>query len=104
MDWWWGKSETSDKRLLPSAYDDYVTQPRVRSVKPGKFLPNPRKVAISAFQPQPSVSEWSHFMTYFGQYIDHDATLTAGKLGLLHEPSMVRKEFGQLSHRIEETF
>jgi hypothetical protein len=43
---WWGKSETPDKRLLPSAYDDYVTEPRVRSVHSGKYLPNARKVAI----------------------------------------------------------
>jgi hypothetical protein len=74
---WWGKSETPDKRLLPSAYDDYVTEPRTRSVHPGKYLPNARKVAMTAFQPQPTVSEFSHLMTYFGQYVDHDATLTA---------------------------
>jgi hypothetical protein len=52
---WWGKSETPDKRLLPSAYDDYVTEPRVRSIQPGKYLPNARKVAMSVFQPQPTV-------------------------------------------------
>jgi peroxidase len=74
---WWGKSETPDKRLLPAVYDDYASDPRVRSVQPGKFLPNARKVASTLFQPQDSVSEWSQFMTYFGQYVDHDATLTA---------------------------
>jgi peroxidase len=74
---WWGKSETPDKRLLPSAYDDFITEPRVRSVQPGKYLPNARKAASSLFQPHATQSEFSHLMTYFGQFIDHDATLTA---------------------------
>jgi peroxidase len=74
---WWGKAETPNKRLLPSAYDDFVTKPRTRSVVPDKMLPNARSVAMKVFKPHSSVSEWSTFMTYFGQYIDHDATLTA---------------------------
>jgi peroxidase len=74
---WWGKSETPNKRILPSAYDDDITEPRVRSVLPKKYLPNARKVAMNVFKSNPTVSEWSTFMTYFGQYVDHDATLTA---------------------------
>jgi peroxidase len=74
---WWGKSETPDKRILPSAYDDFVNDPRTRSVQPGKFLPNARKVAIDVFESQLTESKWSSLMTYFGQYVDHDATLTA---------------------------
>jgi peroxidase len=78
---WWGKSGTPNKRLLPPAYDDFVNEPRVRSVIPGKFLPNARKVASTIFQAQPqtvAVSiDTTQFMTYFGQFIDHDATLTA---------------------------
>jgi hypothetical protein len=74
---WWGKSETPDKRLLASVYDDFITNPRVRSVLPGKLLPNARKAASSLFQPQSTVSNITQLMTYFGQFIDHDTTLTA---------------------------
>jgi peroxidase len=74
---WWGKAETPQKRLLPSEYDDHANEPRVRSVVPKKYLPNARKVAMNIFEASPTVSEWSHFMTYFGQFLDHDLTLTA---------------------------
>jgi peroxidase len=74
---WYGKSETSNKRLISPAYDDYVSSPRERSVQAGKLLPNPRKVAMSVFESQMSKSDWSTLMTFFGQYIDHDVTLTA---------------------------
>jgi peroxidase len=74
---WWGKSETPQKRLLPSEYDDHANEPRVRSVIPRKYLPNARKVAMNLFEAHPTVSEWSHYMTYFGQFLDHDLSLTA---------------------------
>jgi peroxidase len=74
---WWGKSETPQKRLLPAEYDDSASQPRIRSVVPKKYLLNARKIAMSVFEAKPTVSEWSHFMTYFGQFLDHDLTLTA---------------------------
>jgi peroxidase len=74
---WWGRSETPLKRLVPAAYDDYVNEPRQRSVVPKKRLPNARQVALKLFQAYPTVSEWSHFMTYFGQFLDHDLSLTA---------------------------
>ena len=73
---WWGKSEGPFKRLLVSAYDDYVTEPRTKSVVKGKYLPNVRKVATIVHESQRTISEWSHFMTYFGQFVDHDLTLT----------------------------
>lgn len=73
---WWGMSETPFKRLLKSEYNDYVQEPRTRSVKKST-LPNPRTIAMEVHGAQKSMSEWSHFMTYFGQFIDHDITLTA---------------------------
>ena len=74
---WWGMAETPQKRLLPPEYHDLVSEPRIRSVFPKFGLPNARIVAISMFPAQPSTSEWSDFMTYFGQFLDHDLTLTA---------------------------
>ncbi len=74
---WWGKSETPLKRLLAPEYEDYAGEPRSRSTLPYKKLPNARTVALNVFRPQPSVSEWSHLMTYFALFLDHDLSLTA---------------------------
>ena len=76
---WWGASETPQRRLKAPEYDDQVTEPRVRSVADyNRYLPNARKVVLNVFSsPQPNpISEWSHFMTYFGQFLDHDLSLT----------------------------
>ena len=72
---WWGKAGTPFKRLLPAEYDDYVTAPRIRSTN-GEKLPNPRSLAMNLFSAQKSISEWTSFMTYFGQFVDHDISLT----------------------------
>jgi hypothetical protein len=73
---WWGSGVSPFKRLLPSAYDDDVSAPRIRSIFRDQELPNPRTIAMKLFQSQKTVSEWSQFMTYFGQFVDHDITLT----------------------------
>jgi hypothetical protein len=73
---WWGSIDTPYKRLLPHAYDDKVSEPRIRSYVPKKFLPNARKVAIEVHEPKRTVSEWSAFSTYFGQFMIHDLVLT----------------------------
>jgi hypothetical protein len=73
---WWGATLTPFKRVLPAVYDDYVSAPRTRSVIDGEYLPNPRSVAMKVFAAQKSVSEWTQFMTYFGQFVDHDITAT----------------------------
>jgi hypothetical protein len=73
---WWGKTNSPLKRVLTSAYDDYVSSPRSRSAVKGASLPNPRSIAMKVFAAQKSVSEWTEFMNYFGQFVDHDITST----------------------------
>jgi peroxidase len=73
---WWGRSRTPFRRLLPSEYQDYVQEPRMMSVIKKRYLPNARVLALSVHAPKKTSSEWSHLTTIFGQFVDHDITLT----------------------------
>jgi len=72
---WWGKKETPFKRLLPAKYDDGFNSPKTEGVK--KKLPNPREIAIIVHSSRRTFPETSQFLTFFGQFVDHDLTLTS---------------------------
>lgn len=74
---WWGMAETAFVRLLPQAYSDGIGAPRKNSIL-GGLLPNSRKVALDIHFPDDEVDiEWTSLFAFFGQFIDHDITLTA---------------------------
>jgi len=74
---WWGEKESPKKRLLPPDYDDGYNSPRTRSYLKGKHLPNPRVVALVVHEPKRTISHWSNLFVFFGQFINHDITLTS---------------------------
>jgi len=74
---WWGKKETPLKRLLPNEYDDGINAPRTYSVKKGEYLPNPRDVSMRIHSARRTFPQTTQFLTFFGQFVDHDITLTA---------------------------
>jgi hypothetical protein len=77
---WWGKSETPFSRFLPNNYNDNVEEPRKLGVH-GYPLPNARLVALNVHFPLKKDydldPEWVSLFTFFGQFLDHDITLTA---------------------------
>ena len=73
---WWGKSHSPLKRLLTPAYDDYLNEPRSKSVS-GAGLPNPRLIAMKIHAPRDEYSKFSNLVPHFAQFVDHDCTLTS---------------------------
>uniref|UniRef100_A0A914XL25 Uncharacterized protein n=1 Tax=Plectus sambesii TaxID=2011161 RepID=A0A914XL25_9BILA len=71
-----GSAYNTYRRLLPAAYEDGINEPRQRSVS-GRLLPSARKVSASFNRPPPPTHEtYSHMMMQWGQFLDHDFTLT----------------------------
>lgn len=71
-----GQSLTIFARLLPSAYEDGVSRPRVTASN-GQPLPNPRTVS-SLIHPDISNlhSRYSLMLMQYAQFLDHDLTMT----------------------------
>ncbi|GFT01135.1 peroxidase [Trichonephila clavipes] len=71
----WGKAQTCLQRLLPPDYADGISVPRI--AKSGKPLPPPRVISlyIHRHMDRPA-HDHTHLMMAFGQFIDHDITLT----------------------------
>ncbi|XP_066600393.1 uncharacterized protein [Prorops nasuta] len=71
-----GKSLTTFARLLPPAYEDGVSKPRISSVT-GGTLPNPRVVSTTI---HPDISNlhnrYTLMVMQFAQFLDHDLTMT----------------------------
>ncbi|XP_017887733.1 uncharacterized protein LOC108629510 [Ceratina calcarata] len=71
-----GKSLTTFARLLPPAYEDGVSKPRVTSVT-GAPLPNPRVISTVI---HPDISNlhnrYTLMVMQFAQFLDHDLTMT----------------------------
>ncbi|XP_074094039.1 uncharacterized protein LOC141524212 [Cotesia typhae] len=71
-----GKSLTTFARLLPPAYEDGVSKPRMISVT-GAPLPNPRIISRTI---HPDISNlhnrYTLMVMQFAQFIDHDLTMT----------------------------
>ncbi|KFO33924.1 Thyroid peroxidase [Fukomys damarensis] len=79
----WGASNTALARWLPPAYEDGFSQPRGWNpdfLYHGFLLPPVREVTRQVIQvPNEAVTEdtqYSDFLTAWGQYIDHDMALT----------------------------
>lgn len=72
-----GKSLTTFARLLPPAYEDGISRPRVSSVIPGVSLPNPRTVSALI---HPDISNlhtrYALIVMQYAQFLDHDVTMT----------------------------
>ncbi|XP_060522222.1 chorion peroxidase-like isoform X2 [Cylas formicarius] len=71
-----GTSLSNFDRLLPSDYEDGISEPRITAVS-GDPLPNPRSISTTV---HPDVSHLSNNYTMlimqFAQFLDHDITLT----------------------------
>ncbi|XP_077495577.1 salivary peroxidase/catechol oxidase-like [Amblyomma americanum] len=67
----WGQAYTCERRLLPAAYRDGVSEPRV--AQSGRPLPSARLVS---YRLHPAVNvpdrKLTHLAMAFGQFIDHD--------------------------------
>lgn len=72
----WGKSLTTFDRLLPSAYEDGLSRPRVTGVT-GVPLPSPRIVSTVIHPDISNLHKRYTLMTMqFAQFLDHDLTMT----------------------------
>ncbi|XP_076335624.1 uncharacterized protein LOC143238887 [Tachypleus tridentatus] len=71
-----GKVAQNFIRLLPPAYDDDISSPRIRSVN-GSSLPSPRFISVMVHEDgNDSHLRYTKMMMQFGQLIDHDITHT----------------------------
>lgn len=71
-----GQSLTTFARLLPSAYEDGVSKPRVTATN-GQPLPNPRVVSTLIHPDISNLhSRYSLMTMQFAQFLDHDLTMT----------------------------
>ncbi|XP_076275092.1 uncharacterized protein LOC143206037 [Rhynchophorus ferrugineus] len=72
----WGKSLTTFNRLLPSVYEDGISQMRLHSVT-GSLLPNPRTISRLIHPDISNLhSRYTLVTMQFAQFLDHDLTMT----------------------------
>ncbi|CAB4055353.1 PXDN [Lepeophtheirus salmonis] len=72
----YGKSVTPLVRFLSAKYDDAISRPRFRSAT-GKSLPSPRMVSIVVHADVSHLhGRYTLMLMQFGQFLDHDITLT----------------------------
>ncbi|CAH1257377.1 PXDN [Branchiostoma lanceolatum] len=72
----WGSAEQPQKRLLPSEYSDGFKVPRV-TARNGAPLPSARQVSSTLHEDfRKSSSVNTYMVMQFGQFLDHDITLT----------------------------
>ena len=79
-----GKHTTTLKRLLPNEYADGISRPRAKSVLSGP-LPNVRTVSqvVHSQRKKPKIDKrHSLMLMQWGQYLDHDITLTPMTRGI----------------------
>lgn len=71
----WGSAGQTLKRLLPNAYEDGATVPR--GGRHPSTLPNPRWIS-QRNHPDSDIPDYrfTHMVMQFGQFLDHDITLT----------------------------
>lgn len=71
-----GRSSTPFKRLLRTAYDDGMNDPR-KTALDGTPLPNARLVSIVVHDPLDAPAQITNLGVMFGQFIDHDIAQSA---------------------------
>lgn len=77
----WGSAGVAFRRLMPAIYDDGLGSPRTLSVT-GRRLPSPRDVSLIVHDRESKIDlEHTHMVMQFGQFIDHDMSLTPMILG-----------------------
>ncbi|CAL4125935.1 unnamed protein product, partial [Meganyctiphanes norvegica] len=87
----WGSAPQPFERFLPSAYGDGIGS--FRKSMNGKELPNPRRISrILSNSKQQQTPKFSLMVMQWGQFIDHDVTLT---------PEIELKEYVDGSKAIE---
>ena len=97
----WGSASSTYLRLQDPAYDDNIGKPRTRS-EAGTPLPSARQVSKSVHTTKSRVDrKHSHMVMQWGQFLDHDITLTPQARGWRHgvglkESLLIRSIF---SHR-----
>ncbi len=82
----WGATHTALARLAPPAYADKISAPA------GAQRQNPRKISNALFAQDSPLADrmgLSDFVWVFGQFIDHDITLSEGN----DEPAMIPINF-----------
>lgn len=70
-----GSSQTAFSRLLPAAYQDYLSEPRRKSVR-GGLLPSCRYLSLSLGSRPIFNRDYNNFFVVFGQLIAHDIALS----------------------------
>ena len=70
-----GASNTAQRRLLPSLYQDGVSWPRRRSVVEGSPLPSARLVSQRLHQEVNIEEQYSLMLMQWGQFLDHDLVM-----------------------------
>ena len=72
-----GKANTAFTRLMPVAYEDNISLPR-GGLNPNSTLPSPRNVSwtVHGVQETKNKPAVSVMLMQFGQFLDHDITLT----------------------------
>ncbi|XP_037572248.1 peroxidase-like [Dermacentor silvarum] len=69
----WGQAYSCERRLLPAAYKDGVSEPRV--ARSGEPLPSARLVSYKVHPPiNIRDKQLTHMAMAFGQFVDHDIT------------------------------
>lgn len=72
----WGKSFSCFQRLLPPAYADGQSAPRVSVA--GYPLPNPRVLSQVIHRDLNYPATYTHMVMQYGQFLSHDITFTPG--------------------------
>ncbi|KAK8765816.1 hypothetical protein V5799_031572 [Amblyomma americanum] len=71
----WGQAYACERRLLPAAYQDGISEPR--AALSGRPLPNARRVSYKMHTAKEAPDRrLTHLTMAFGQFLDHDLTAT----------------------------
>jgi len=77
-----GAKDETQNRLLYPAFADGVSKPRTFG-KNGRLLPNPRKITLDVHKDEDHLDpQFTLFVMQWGQFVDHDITLTPEATGL----------------------
>ena len=69
-----GASNTAQRRILPSLYQDGISSPRTRSVL-GSLLPSARLISQRLHQDVNIEEQYSLMLMQWGQFLDHDMVM-----------------------------